>query len=79
MARLSEAEILDRIRDQASVCRACAEDDNGATWPQGHEATGFYGKCGFCGHEKAVCCVTDWNWPRLNKQAQRKVSANREF
>ena len=78
MARLSDADILERIRGQDSVCRACAEG-YGAVWPDGHEATHFYGECGFCQQTKAVCCTSDWNWPHLNKKDQKNIKAKREF
>ena len=78
MAGLSEAEVLERVAGRDQVCTACAEH-HAAEWPSGHEATFWIGPCGFCGAKKAVCCTSDWNWPRLNKQAQRKVRADREI
>jgi hypothetical protein len=51
------------IAEGRSICGACARA-RGATWPEGHVATMWVGVCGACNEQKAVCCVTDWHWPR---------------
>jgi hypothetical protein len=78
MPKLSDAALSQRIRDETPICRACAEDEYGAAWPPGHEATGFYGKCGFCGKEKALNCSTDWSWPKLGYKINFRISLGRE-
>jgi len=44
------------------ICSECAKA-NHATWPEGHLATFWNGTCQICNKSRAVCEVSDWNWP----------------
>ncbi len=54
---------MNKLDDVYSICPDCAKI-NGATWPRGHCATFWTGKCEVCGEETSLCDVSDWNWPR---------------
>lgn len=64
--------------DIRAACRECAIDLE-ATWPEGHVATSWVGKCGICEIERGVCCVTDWNWSREWAILFNIISEDREF
>jgi hypothetical protein len=74
MAKLSDAEVTERIRGRAAVCWPCA-NEYGAEWPDGHQATGWVEECGFCGAETNVCSVRDWRWLQMCGEANKSKCA----
>lgn len=61
-----------------SVCRECALDLD-ASWPDGHVATCWNGKCGICEIERGVCSISDWNWSKEWNHFFNLTSADREL
>lgn len=54
------AEFKSRPKDcDDTVCDDCAKKLKW-TWPEGHIATFWIGKCDFCQTVKSVCSTSDW-------------------
>lgn len=54
------------------ICHECAMKQ-GATWPEGHCATFHEGKCCVCKEKKALCCVSDYDWPDGRYVDEREI------
>lgn len=48
-----------RVHGGDIVCEDCAKKLKW-TWPEGHMATFWMGKCDFCNTVKSVCSARDW-------------------
>lgn len=51
------------------ICRTCALSNHGR-WPEGHVATFYPGKCGWCGKETTVTEPRDWRYPDYDPKKQ---------
>jgi len=51
------------------ICATCAHI-NAGRWPEGNEATHWWGVCDFCKEQKAVCLLADWSWDTMPSSAQ---------
>lgn len=49
-------------RPYGSICTDCARLQ-GASWPEGHQATWSVSKCSECNVSKPCADASDWNWP----------------
>ena len=47
--------------DSGFICSGCAER-LGGVWPKGHVATMHAAECPYCGIEKSLANVGDWDW-----------------
>ena len=43
------------------ICTSCARA-KGGQWPEGHVATMHAGICEYCGCEKSLTNIGDWDW-----------------
>ena len=52
------------------ICRACAKAQGGV-WPKDHVATIHEGRCGYCGKQKALANIGDYDWPDNKPRGMR--------
>ena len=52
-------------REKPYVCSECAKK-MGGKWPKGHCATCHTGTCPYCGKEKGLVSIGDYNWKNVS-------------
>ncbi len=48
-----------------NICNNCAEKKK-LTWPSGHLATHWMGRCDYCGEYKGLCSIYDYEGEHMN-------------